>query len=387
MLKHRLIFLVSFLTLLLVSILCCNSLNQKLMRFEQKKNDLAICNICHCKKYSTIDCSSEKRKNKFKSNKQIIKINSDNFAGFYKKLKCLTIDFDEYDFVLDMNINTLSKLNNLKVLNLNNIEGIDQIPNLNKSSNLKELTIQNSNLKFIDNRFCSNKNKLQKIDLQYNNLENVMNIFQNCVSLTLLDLSYNKLKTLNNLFVQDTLLEYLVLDNNYIQKIEISDLSNMPHLIELSISNNLVKFIDEKAFENLKSLKKLNLYKNDIFSLPPISTVYKTLRFLDVNENTNLINFPSAKEFKLIRELNVHYSYHCCLFKELITNDLNTNQNINLNNELHIYKTVVAQPLNQQVEFIYDYSESNHTIRKISNRNNLEIKNLNSLKCSPAPGK
>jgi hypothetical protein len=394
MLELRLLFIILILTTL-NAIHSCKSFNGKLSRDETKinKQNIAICNICRCKKYNTIDCFSEKRnkdliKKNLQSTKQHIKINSYNFAHFNKKLKCLTIDFDEYDFVLGMNINTLSKLNKLKVLNLNNIKGINQMPNLKSSNNLKELTIQNSNLKFIDSKFCLKKHKLQKIDLQYNNLENVMNIFHKCKSLTLLDLSYNKLKTLNNLFIKGTLLEYLVLDNNYIQNIEVFDLSNMPYLIELSISNNMIKFINENAFENLKSLKKLKLFKNNIYSLPSRSIVYESLLYLDVNENSNLIYFPSVNQFKLLRELNVHYSYHCCAFKELITNDLKQNQNVNSNNELlEIYKTVVAQPLSQQIEFIFDYSEINKTKKKNLNGNNIKSENFNNLKCTPSPGK
>lgn len=273
-----------------------------------------VCNICNCKRFHSIKCFVEKRNENTIETWKNVTLESSYFNGFHLSVRQLFIDLDYFNLNLKIHHNTFSKMKNLIVVFMDSINDLVIVPDLESSENLKELTIQYSNLKIVKTEFCAKKIHLQKIDFSYNDFEDLRYVFDQCESLTLLDLSYNRLKSLSEIFNKNSNLINLQLDSNQIEEIGQDDLSFLTELTELSISKNRLKFIHENAFDKLKKLVKLNLSKNNLYSLPQNSLVYKLLEFFNVNENVNLLYFPNADKFLHLKDLKVHYPYHCCPF-------------------------------------------------------------------------
>ncbi|CAF0813113.1 unnamed protein product [Brachionus calyciflorus] len=286
--------------------------NEYLNEIYDPKDINNICNACICKYFNSIDCFFEQENHiliKYWINRVL---NQSHFEKFHSKLKNLFMDSSNINFKLENS--TFSMMKNLLYLTLDNFQDLTFMPNLDSSHSLKELTIQNSNLKIIDKAFCSNKKKLSKIDMSLNDLVNLEYVFDNCSNLALLDLSYNQIKSLNKVFNQNLNLINLNLKNNLLTEIGELDLFYLVKLSELSLANNQLKYIHENAFDRLENLVTLDLSKNSLYSIPLQSQVYNNIEILSIYENPNLFYFPKSELFYSIKKLNLHYSYHCCPF-------------------------------------------------------------------------
>lgn len=232
----------------------------------------------------------------------------------------MDLDFFESDFDLNFDHNTFRHMPNLKILSLNLDKRVDLItmPNLKNSKLLEELTIQNAKISRITGAFCSNKQVLRTLDLSKNNFQTLAFIFYQCHSLYFLDLSYNRLSSLKHMFsTKNYQLHHLVLDYNRLVKIGQNDLKWLSNLVDLSLSSNQLYHIHPKAFDRMTKLQKLNLSRNRLISLPEQSPAYTSLLKLKINSNEDLIYFPGAEHFISLKEISVHYPYHCCQFKEI----------------------------------------------------------------------
>lgn len=232
----------------------------------------------------------------------------------------MDLDFFQYDFGLNFNHNSFSNLPNLKILslNLNKKVNLKTMFDLKSSLHLEELKIQNSKLSHIKGSFCSDKQALRIVDLSKNNFQTLELIFNDCLNLYLLDLSYNKLSSLKYMFSSNNYqLHHLVLDYNRLQQIDQNDLKWLSNLVDLSLSSNRLYYIHPRAFDRMKKLEKLDLSRNQLVSLPEQSPAYTSLMKLKINGNKDLIYFPGDKNFMSLKEIIVHYPYHCCQFKEI----------------------------------------------------------------------
>ena len=67
------------------------------------------------------------------------------------------------------------------------------------------------------------------------------------------------------------------------------DLKFLPSLHELSLAHNHLNFIHAHAFDSLTRLNKLELTGNHLMSLPSVSIAYKSLTYLSVSDNVDLV--------------------------------------------------------------------------------------------------
>ena len=291
------------------------SLDNKLL-FQRQifSSKYHACFLCNCKTPNVIKCLSEKQSQRLLNEWKDVILNASFFEGYQKSLTHLHIEFDAFSLNLRVQHNAFAKLKNLRILSLVNILDLKKLPNLEYADNIKELTIQKSGLSQLSTDFCLRKKELQKIDFSYNELKDLKFVFTDCTSLKLLDLSSNQIESLEDVFNEASSLFILNLDYNLIRKIGPSDFLSLVDLSELSIAKNHLEFIHQNAFDNMKYLVKLNLGKNDLYSLPPSSVIYSSIRYLDIKDNNNLLLFPESSQFKNICELHLHYSYHCCPF-------------------------------------------------------------------------
>jgi Leucine-rich repeat (LRR) protein len=89
-------------------------------------------------------------------------------------------------------------------------------------------------------------------------------VLNDCEYISLLELSNNELTSLRDFFVRNNQLTRFFLDNNRLGHIQQADLTNLSNSEELSLSHNNIELIDEKAFDHLVSLQKLNLERNNL---------------------------------------------------------------------------------------------------------------------------
>lgn len=273
-----------------------------------------ICYICNCRSKKAIKCFSETQNEQRLREWKNLTINSSFFDGFQQTVQYLFIDFDDYDLNLRLKHNAFASMKSLKIVFLTNIVGLSKVPNLELAEDIKEITIQDSDLRQVSTEFCLRKKQLQKIDWSYNQLSDLKYVFDQCSSLKLLDLSNNRVESLTDMFNEPSMIMMLNLEDNQIERLEQNDLAQLTGLTELSLAKNKIDYIHPQAFDKLNQLVKLNLAKNRLFNLPETSLVYSTVKYFDVSENKELIYFPDDKQFKSLKELRVYYSYHCCPF-------------------------------------------------------------------------
>ena len=172
-------------------------------------------------------------------------------------------------------------LDKIEVIDLSN-KDIKELNGIEYLSNLKELNLEN--------------NQLKKINLRYNELLTNLNIANN--NLDRINLNFNKnLEYLNlsknNLSKFDTLpiskIKKLDLSNNSIEDIK---LTNMKDILSLRLKNNKLKEVNLK--NNLK-LEELDISFNDIKEL----SYFSNLTSLDI-ENTNIEDVIVNKELKRV---------------------------------------------------------------------------------------
>lgn len=95
---------------------------------------------------------------------------------------------------------------------------------------------------------------------------------------------HNQLKFLPECMGDLRKLEFFYAQHNDIDKIP--NLGGCKHLQELYISNNFINEISEDIFENLPSLKALDLRDNKIEIIPTKVSMLQSLMRLDLSNNS-----------------------------------------------------------------------------------------------------
>ncbi|KAL9648786.1 hypothetical protein ABK040_003720 [Willaertia magna] len=210
---------------------------------------------------------------------------------------------DEEEIIQDALFKIIRALQfNHRILHLNNL----QLTN----NQLLKINLEFDNLNNLNN--LKNKNNLWELDLSNNLLENIPNSLQYFLRIERLFLNNNLIKNLEDSNILQKLFycKHLHLENNQIKNINYlpfhslrvlnlqnnlieilpSFIGNCKHLIELNISNNRLKYLPKELL-NCKELITINLQNNPLVLLPYELLLLKKLKNLFCNDFTIPLNF------------------------------------------------------------------------------------------------
>jgi Leucine-rich repeat (LRR) protein len=195
-------------------------------------------------------------------------------------------------------------LSKLKVLNLNdNRLVILDREAFNGLESIQELLLSTNRIKEIDMSVFSTMKDLKRLNLSKNNLTDfqISKSKLNLKHLEELSLSYNSIKSFK--FENMSSLKKLNLSNNQIERIECGTLAGLSKLEALYFSFNKIKYIENEALVGLSGLKLLDLYSNSITSINKRSFgSLVSLRTLSMGNNT--IGYVHPEAFDDLRELS-----------------------------------------------------------------------------------
>ena len=246
-------------------------------------------------------------------------------------------------------------LNKIEVMDLSNKE-IKELNGVEYLSNLRELNLEN--------------NQLKKVNLRYNELLTNLNISNN--NLERINLNFNKnLEYLNlsknNLFKFDTLpiskIKKLDLSNNNISEIK---LTNMKDIISLRLKNNKLKEVNLK--NNLK-LEELDISFNKIKEL----SYFSNLTSLDI-EATDIEDVIVNKELKRINIGSTKFKDIEFIRNLEDLEDLNVSNTNITNLDLSKYKKLKS--LNISDTYLEKFNIKDNLLLQILKAEKAHIKNL-----------
>ena len=281
------------------------------------------------------------------TNNKISFINSKISDGI--QLKILDLSYNRIISLLGFN-----KLSNLEELNLsNNYVSDDQLNYLSNLHNLTVLNLSNNNLKndsFV--YLLSSLKYIEKINLSNNNIENV-NFCEKCETLTQIEIEANKIVTFH--ITNENILpnlKLLSLNGNKLENID--SLNNLPSIECLFLNENEIRFC------NLSKLKKLKfLYmKSNLISTFTVNENLSQIEFLEFSYN-NLSSF-------IIEDSHPNLKY--------LLLDNNKLLNLDITNQAISYKNVemidVSYNLLMKVNFLLKFpnlQRLNLSFNQISN--------------------
>lgn len=153
----------------------------------------------------------------------------------------------------------------VEILNLsgNEINLIDDVC-LSDYKDLIKLSLARNSIHTIELFAFESLEKLNYLDLSDNRLEVIDNrILERNEKLTFLDLSKNKFMLIDDSpLILSATLEFLSMRNSHLSHVYNSLFSELPNLIDLDISNNLLITLVPSSFELLESLQFINLEYN-----------------------------------------------------------------------------------------------------------------------------
>ncbi|XP_069118203.1 follicle-stimulating hormone receptor-like [Argopecten irradians] len=127
-----------------------------------------------------------------------------------------------------------------------------------------------------------------------------------------IDFSNNKIESIEEHAFMSIKTNLLKLDNNRIGKIEKSAFYEA-QIVNLQISDNpYLTVLEDGAFSEIHDLKKLDLSRTAITSLP--TSGISEVEELILKETKSLRHFPSVWTFKKIKKARLYYPHHCCAF-------------------------------------------------------------------------
>ena len=158
---------------------------------------------------------------------------------------------------------------------------------------------------------------LEVINLRDNKLRSLpANAFANLTNLKAVYLQNNQLQEYPvGIFKQSRLLTYLDVGFNNIRELQEHSFTNNFRLREIHLNNNLISRIHPNAFPpNISQLLSLNVSSNDLTSWRFPVGGFPYLRTLSMQNLFRLHQPPKPSEIPLIQDLELTYSYHCCIW-------------------------------------------------------------------------
>lgn len=148
---------------------------------------------------------------------------------------------------------------------------------------IEYINLENNSIMILQQDGFQELKHLKILNLNNNKIKNVLDeSFRGLDSLTELYLSKNEIPTVKSVFNKLKSLKILTLNSNKINSIEKGDL-NIPSLLQLELSKNMLSEIKTEVFSQLNNLIILDLSYNPIDTLKPGS-----LKGLQKLENINL---------------------------------------------------------------------------------------------------
>uniref|UniRef100_A0AC35TGT8 LRRCT domain-containing protein n=1 Tax=Rhabditophanes sp. KR3021 TaxID=114890 RepID=A0AC35TGT8_9BILA len=202
-------------------------------------------------------------------------------------VKLETLKIGQHNHASNSLMTEISNIKNLKALDLSAIDGLTNIAPtfFDNLKNIEELSFAGCSFKTINETTFQHLTSLKILDLRVNLIENIsVDAFASLRNLTHLSLAGNYLKAINSALLEN-LNSLKVLDLSYNELTSISPFNfngTKNSLKELNLAENrALKDIDDKSFDNLIMLQKLNI------SATGISSINKEL----------LKTLPSLQEF------------------------------------------------------------------------------------------
>lgn len=179
-------------------------------------------------------------------------------------------------------------------------EGVGSYEDLKLLPYVKSLTIQNHNMKSLDD--LSTLTKLEKLDMTGSTFPvEDLAVIAKLPSLTSLTLADCNLSTIAEL-IKAPRLTYLDLNANTLRNLE--PLSTIPTLKEINLKHNAVVSLD--ALAALTNLEKLDVSYNSLTTLAPIASCMK-LNWLDASNNA-LESVEGANKLPLLDYISVNHN-------------------------------------------------------------------------------
>uniref|UniRef100_A0A915JA89 G-protein coupled receptors family 1 profile domain-containing protein n=1 Tax=Romanomermis culicivorax TaxID=13658 RepID=A0A915JA89_ROMCU len=180
---------------------------------------------------------------------------------------------------------------------LENIQ-IDSCPSLKSVNNIDAILLNRSISLFVHRT-------------QIDELPNFRNLVSDNYQVNI-DLSHNRIERIRSGSLRSVRIVHLSLSFNDIRVIEDNAMDGaMMHM--LSLNDNPLIDVSEKAFENLQRLNILDLSRTKLNHLP--NAGLDVLQRLILQETPTLKKLPSIETLRKLRKAELTYPFHCCYFK------------------------------------------------------------------------
>ncbi|XP_013781158.1 slit homolog 1 protein-like [Limulus polyphemus] len=175
---------------------------------------------------------------------------------------------------------------------------------LMKLTELQELKIHQSEIRYIENGTFLGLQKLQRLELSLNLLEGLnVAIFLGLNELRYLDLSSNKLTSTEEAFQDLKLVEQLNLRANKLTTITSSSLDGLHKVQYLNLDSNNISNIEVGAFQHLTNLAHLILSNNPLTQLSRLDFFGSRLQYIDFS-HVGLKHVPQSLT-RFVRDLRL----------------------------------------------------------------------------------
>ncbi|XP_052222011.1 lutropin-choriogonadotropic hormone receptor-like [Dreissena polymorpha] len=208
-----------------------------------------------------------------------------------------------------------SGMPHLRQLELSEVRGISEFPNLTGSAGLKKVILDRASIGRLPENLCEHVPLLNVFDVHANFIRDIPPM-TGCSELTQLNFGNNDISSIENRpFDGLQALKDLILSNNKITYISAEAFASLVSLEYLDLSYNKIGHINTEAFANLNSLIDLNLAENQFPTLPTAGL--QKLQYLKTYHNRYLETPPSAEAIPNILHIVAAYAYHCCAFRRV----------------------------------------------------------------------
>uniref|UniRef100_A0AAQ6IK35 G-protein coupled receptors family 1 profile domain-containing protein n=1 Tax=Anabas testudineus TaxID=64144 RepID=A0AAQ6IK35_ANATE len=266
-------------------------------------------------------------------------------------------------------------LHSLETLDLN-YNDLQEFPvAIRTLSKLQELGFHNNNIKAIPERAFVGNPQLQTIHFYENPIQFVgKSAFQFLPKLHTLSLNgATQIQEFPDL-KGTTSLEILELSYNQIE--ELPSFYYCSALQEIGLQHNKIRRIESSTFQQLTSLRALDLTENRLSSLPVAGL--GSLTHLKLRGNTEL--YESFTSFPNVLVIEMPYAYQCCVYGSCDNYKANSQwdtEQSNADEDLH-KRTVSMYPIHTDTHYDPDLEEFQLEIE--------ESKLQTSVQCTPTPG-
>jgi Leucine-rich repeat (LRR) protein len=202
---------------------------------------------------------------------------------------------DKFKNLITTNISLIRHLKNLKILELNtcklHYEQIESIlESFDEPQNLTQLILNDNELTNFPNEILK-FTKLELLDLHNNQLKTLPDEIGELKELKYLDLGNNQLTNLPDQIVELTNLEFLILNNNQLETLP-NEIGKLTKLEKFDLGNNQLEALPHEIGK-LTNLKYLHLNNNNLKTLPHEIGKLTNLEYLHLNNN-NLKTLPNS---------------------------------------------------------------------------------------------